>query len=233
MAKISSVKNEIGITGLGDGTIIKANGTRVVFFEIEPSNLAVLSEWNIQNKIMSLANLMQSVGQIEMYALDNRENYSENRAFIRKRISEEKNPNIKKALMREEHFIKSIEAESSTARIFLLAFSIPKGMEAKGENQLTHFQQLANASLLNIRRLDLDDIKTILAVYFKGDTTTEKFENYDGENYFADVNFEELTSEINSGKYSDPIMSFDTRGYAKKEAKPEPVKKGKVRKHVQ
>ena len=58
MAKISSVKNEIGITGLGDGTIIKANGTRVVFFEIEPSNLAVLSEWNIQNKIMSLANLM-------------------------------------------------------------------------------------------------------------------------------------------------------------------------------
>ena len=232
MAKIASVKNEIGITGLGDGTIIKDNGTRVVFFEIEPSNLAVLSEYNIQNKIMSLANLMQSVGQIEMYALDNRENYSEIRAFIRKRISEEKNPNIKKALMREERFIKSIEAESSTARIFLLAFSIPKGMEAKGENQLTHFQQLANASLLNIRRLDLDDIKTILAVYYKNDTTTDHFDNFDGESYFADVNFDELTQEINSGKYSDPIMSFDTKGY-KKDVKPEPeAKKGKGRRNV-
>ena len=226
MAKIASVKSEIGITGLGDGTIIKANGTRIVFFAIEPSNLAVLSEYNIQNKIMSLANLMQSVGQIEMYALDARENYSENRNFIRKRIKEEKNPNIKKALMREERFIKSIEAESSTARQFLLAFSIPKGMEAKGENQLAHFQQLANASLLNIKRLDLDDIKTILAVYYKNDTTTDHFDNFDGESYFADVNFEELTQEINSGKYSYPIMAFDTIGYIKKkETKPEPEKK--------
>ena len=226
MAKIASVKSEIGITGLGDGTIIKANGTRIVFFAIEPSNLAVLSEYNIQNKIMSLANLMQSVGQIEMYALDARENYSENRNFIRKRIKEEKNPNIKKALMREERFIKSIEAESSTARQFLLAFSIPKGLEAKGENQLAHFQQLANASLLNIKRLDLDDIKTILAVYYKNDTTTDHFDNFDGESYFADVNFEELTQEINSGKYTDPIMAFDTRGYIKKkEPKPEPEKK--------
>lgn len=226
MAKISTVKKEIGITGLGDGCIIKENGTKVVFFEIEPSNLAVLSEYNIRNRVMALSSLMQVVGQLEMFTLDARENYSENRSFIRKRIAEEKNPAIKNILLREERYIKTIEAESSTARIFLLAFSIPKGSETKGANQLEHFRQLANASALNVRRLNIDEVKTILAVYYKNDTTTDHFEDFEGQDYF-NVDFEELSNEINAGKYADPIMSFDMKGY---EQKPEPVEEPKKKK---
>lgn len=102
MKKISA-KSKIGIVTITDrGELIKTDDSKTIFFRVEPSNLSVLSETSIRTKIINLAKLAKVMGGIQMYALDDRENYSANRKFIRDRIDEETIPEIRQILEKEE-----------------------------------------------------------------------------------------------------------------------------------
>ena len=179
MKKISA-KSKIGIVTITDrGELIKTDDSKTIFFRVEPSNLSVLSETSIRTKIINLAKLAKVMGGIQMYALDDRENYSANRKFIRDRIDEETIPEIRQILEKEEKYIKTIEADSSSARIFLISFRIVPQLETKIMNELNHFKQLASQSQLSVQQLNKEDIKKLLAVYFKHDTTSDTFPDID------------------------------------------------------
>ena len=193
MKKISA-KSKIGIVTITDrGELIKTDDSKTIFFRVEPSNLSVLSETSIRTKIINLAKLAKVMGGIQMYALDDRENYSANRKFIRDRIDEETIPEIRQILEKEEKYIKTIEADSSSARI------VPQ-LETKIMNELNHFKQLASQSQLSVQQLNKEDIKKLLAVYFKHDTTSDTFPDIDGGDYYNDVDFDLLESKIMRGE---------------------------------
>ena len=200
MKKISA-KSKIGIVTITDrGELIKTDDSKTIFFRVEPSNLSVLSETSIRTKIINLAKLDKVMGGIQMYALDDRENYSANRKFIRDRIDEETIPEIRQILEKEEKYIKTIEADSSSARIFLISFRIVPQLETKIMNELNHFKQLASQSQLSVQQLNKEDIKKLLAVYFKHDTTSDTFPDIDGGDYYNDVDFDLLESKIMRGE---------------------------------
>ena len=203
--KQTSVRAKIGIELINDdGEIVKSDGSRVVFFRIEPSNLAVLSAVKIREKIVTLANLSKVMGMMDMYALDDRENYTENLRFIQKRIDEERSPEIRHILEEEAAFVKMIEADSSSARIFLIAFHIPEN-DPKIESELKNFIGLANQSMLQIFKVDKAEIKKIIAVYFKHDTVTEKFPDFDGDGHYDDVNLPLIRSMLRNGETPESI----------------------------
>lgn len=202
--KSVSVKQKIGIIGISDeGYLLKDDGTKMVFFRVEPSNLAVLSETNIRSKVINLAGLAKSMGGMQIYALDDRENYGANRKFIRDRIDEETIPAIRYVLEQEELYVKSIEADSSSARLFLLAFTIKPATETKDLNQLAHLRNLAIQSNMTVEQLTKDDVKRMLAVYFKHDTTSDALPDLDGQNHYDDVDFDRLRSRIRNGEVDD------------------------------
>ena len=206
--KRASVREKMGIDSISEnGELIYADGSKAVFFKVEPANLSVLSAINIRTKILNLASLAKIMGMMDMYALDDRENYGENRRFIRERIDEEDNPYVRRILEEDEKFIRTIEADSSSARLFLVAFYVPKALEQKFFNQLNHFKQLAAQSLLRLTQLNKSDVKKVIAVYFKHDTTTENFPDFDGMEYYDDVDWDEVRYRIKEeGDSSDDDM---------------------------
>ena len=206
----ASIKNDIGIVGIGDGSMIKDDVTRFIFYKIEPSNLAVLSEHNVRGKIENLVTLMQEAGQIDMFAMDAKENYSSNRVFISNRIRQERNPKIRDLLKRELRYIKEVESETSTARTFMLVLKIRKGNERQCAVELDRFQQIASQSLIRISRYTKEDIKEMLSIYFAHDPNP--VDDFDGSSYFGDVDFEELADKINSGEFDAPIAEFTLSG---------------------
>ena len=211
--KAASIKQKIGIISISDeGYLIKEDGTKVVFFKIEPSNLAVLSPTNIRTKILNLASLAKSMGGMQIYALDDRENYSENRKYLRNRIDQETNPAVRYILEQEDLYVKSIEADASSARLFLLAFAIHPAQATKELNQLSHLRALAAQSNLTVQPLGKEDVKRMIAVYFHHDATSDSLPDLDGMNNYDDVDFDLLKSQIEHGESGDDATSFKLPG---------------------
>ena len=184
-------RTKVGIASVGNGTIVRTNGTTINFFKIDPFNLAVLSDENIEAKIMSFKSLLQALGEMkyQIICLDDRENYSANRNFLHDRAAKESNPAIRQMIEQDEDYIKTIEADASAARLFLLAVEIPNGKAAVYNAALKSFQQLAAQSVLHITPLTEDDVKKMLQVYFQQNTATEIFPDLDGQAYYSDVNW--------------------------------------------
>lgn len=76
-------------------------------------------------------NVLKGVAEIEMLCLNSRENFEENKSFLRKRAEEEKNPVIRKLLERDQNFLDRIQVQTATAREFLIIIRLhnEKGTE--------------------------------------------------------------------------------------------------------
>lgn len=194
------VKQKIGFESIDDnGCLIKADGSKIMFFKVEPSNLAVLSETSINAKVMNLAMLAKTMGDMQIIALDDRENYSEIRKYLRNRIDEETSSQIRYILEQEELYIKTIEADSSAARLFVICFRITPQNETREMNQLVHFRALASQSNMSVYPMGKEAVKKMLAVYFKHDTTSETFPDIDGIGHYSDVDFDRIHIQYRNG----------------------------------
>lgn len=211
--KISDVKEKLGIIGYGEDItayILKLNGDRIYYFSVEPSNLSVLSDTNVRMKIENLSSLGKALDHIEYFALDDRENYSQNRRFLVSRRKQENNSQIRALLLKEEQFVKAIESDASSARRFLIGYHAHRNNLKEDRNQLRNLLSLDKTLSVRIDPLTIEDMQEIIAMYFRQDTTTPTgtFENFDGENYYKNVDFEELKDRLNKGQYSEPIIEF-------------------------
>ena len=68
------------------------DGDELVYFMIRPTNLSVLSESSVGARVYALMNVLKGVAEIEMLCLNSRENFEENKGFLRRRAEEERNP---------------------------------------------------------------------------------------------------------------------------------------------
>ena len=65
------------------------DGDELVYFMIRPTNLSVLSESSVGARVYALMNVLKGVAEIEMLCLNSRENFEENKGFLRRRADEE------------------------------------------------------------------------------------------------------------------------------------------------
>ena len=155
------------------------DGDELVYFMIRPTNLSVLSESSVGARVYALMNVLKGVAEIEMLCLNSRENFEENKGFLRRRAEEERNPVIRQLLERDQNFLDRIQVQMATAREFLILIRL---RNQKGKDVFSYLDRIEKSLKeqgFDSRRADEEDIKRILAVYYEQNVTSEKFEDFD------------------------------------------------------
>lgn len=156
------------------------DGDELVYFMIRPTNLSVLSESSVGARVYALMNVLKGVAEIEMLCLNSRENFEENKGFLRRRAEEERNPVIRQLLERDQNFLDRIQVQMAPAREFLILIRL---RNQKGKDVFSYLDRIEKSLKeqgFDSRRADEEDIKRILAVYYEQNVTSEKFEDFDG-----------------------------------------------------
>ena len=156
------------------------DGDELVYFMIRPTNPSVLSESSVGARVYALMNVLKGVAEIEMLCLNSRENFEENKGFLRRRVEEEHNPVIRQLLERDQIFLDRIQVQMATAREFLILIRL---RNQKGKDVFSYLDRIEKSLKeqgFDSRRADEEDIKRILAVYYEQNVTSEKFEDFDG-----------------------------------------------------
>ena len=89
--KLPSAQQLLGIDEITEHSIRTPNGD-LVYLILKPSNLNVLPESIVRQRIHSLMNVLKGMAEVEILATDSKESYQDNRSFYRKRLEEETNP---------------------------------------------------------------------------------------------------------------------------------------------
>lgn len=92
----------------------------MVFFQIAPTNISVLSYENIERKINHLQGLISMHPDMEIVCTDSCECFDGNREYLRRRALEESNRQVRSILEKDREMLSQMQSEMSNARQFYL-----------------------------------------------------------------------------------------------------------------
>ena len=179
----ASTRQLIGTKTITDYSLQTYGQGELVYFIIKPSNISVLSEASISARIYALMTVLKGIAEIEMLCLNSRENFEDNKRFLRERMEQEQNPVVRKLLEKDLSFLDRIQVQMATAREFLILIRLRNEKEKEVFPYLSRIEKSLKEQGFSVKRADKEDIKRILAVYFEQNVTTEKFEDFDGERW--------------------------------------------------
>lgn len=180
--KRQATRQLIGVESITEYSL-KTASSEVVFFSVKPSNISVLSEENLAAKIYSLMTVLKGLTEIEILCVNSRESFESNKNNLRRISEKEENPAVRKLLEQDAVFLDHIQAQTATAREFLLIVRIRNLKEKEIFSYLNRIEKTLRENGFSARRYGGEDIKTLLGVYFEQNVTTEKFDNFDGERW--------------------------------------------------
>ncbi|HEX3029091.1 MAG TPA: hypothetical protein VHT34_07280 [Clostridia bacterium] len=177
-----STRELMGIDEISDYSI-KTPAGELVYFIIRPTNISVLSDASVSARIYALMTVLKGIAEIEMLCLNSKENFDENKQYLKKRIEDETNPVIRKLLQQDSSNLDRMQVQMATAREFLIIIRLKNEKEADIFPYLLRIEKSLKDQGFTARRADNTDIKRLLGVYYEQNVTTEKYEDYDGERW--------------------------------------------------
>lgn len=177
-----STRQLIGVTEITEYSL-KTASSEAAFFSIKPCNILILSEESLSGKIYSLMSVLKGIAEIEFLCLNSRESFEGNKSFLRSRIAAESNPAVRSLLEQDIQYLDHIQAQTATAREFLLVVRLRNLKDKEIYSHLNRIEKILTENSFTVRRYGREDIKTLLAVYYEQNVTTETFENHDGERW--------------------------------------------------
>jgi hypothetical protein len=183
-----STKELIGIDEITDYSLKTPYG-ELVYFIIHPTNISVLSDESVSARIYALMTVLKGIAEIEMLCLNSKENFDDNKQYLKKRIEMEQNPIIRKLLQQDSTNLDRMQVQMATAREFLIIIRLKDEKESNVFPYLARIEKSLKDQGFVARRADNADIKRLLGVYYEQNVTTEKYEDYDGERWvvFGDM----------------------------------------------
>lgn len=178
-----STRQLINTKAITDYSLLTYGHGELVYFIIKPTNISVLSEASIAARIYALMTVLKGMAEIEMLCLNSRENFEDNKRFLRNRIEQEDNPTVRKLLEADLTFLDRIQVQMATAREFLIVIRLQDEKPNEVFPYLNRIEKNLREQGFSVKRAEKEDIKRILAVYFEQNLTTEKFEDFDGERW--------------------------------------------------
>ncbi|WP_053956314.1 hypothetical protein [Inediibacterium massiliense] len=184
----NSTRELIEITEITDYSLVTSYG-ELVYFIIHPTNISVLSESSVSSRIYALMTVLKGIAEIEMLCLNSKENFDDNKEYLKKRMEEEENPIIRKLLMQDSTNLDRMQVQMATAREFLIIIRLKNEKESDVFPYLSRIEKSLKDQGFTGRRADNADIKRILGVYFEQNVTTDRYEDFDGERWivFGDI----------------------------------------------
>lgn len=181
--KKKSTRQFINAKAITAYSLVTYHGEEIAFFIIKPTNISVLSPENLSARINALMNVLKGLTEFEMLCLDSRESFENNKQYLRRRMDDEKVPEIKALLEKDTRHLDLIQVQMATAREFLLLVRMRGLKKQEVFPFLSRIEKMVREQGFKTRRVDNDDIKRIMAVYWEQNVTTEHFEDCDGERW--------------------------------------------------
>ncbi len=159
---------------------LKTKYGELVYFLISPTNISVLSNENIQTKIWHLMQVLSAQPNIEITCIDSCERFDDNKTFMVDRLSDEYNPSVKDCLEKDINYLDNIQIEMSTARQFMFSVRFRKEKEEQIFNQVNKVEKAIAEQGFEVKRMNKEDIKRFLAIYFGASMQGELIPDVDG-----------------------------------------------------
>lgn len=180
-----STRQEMGARAIDELGVETYKREYLVYFLIKPSNIAVLSESNVRAKVLALMSLYKGIDSLEIACINSRENFENNKIYMKKRLAEEKNQNVRDLLNKDLTFLDRIQIQTASAREFLVILRFRENEIDTSEvgSGISRLEKLLKDQGFNAKRATKEDIKRIFAVYYVQNLTQIYFDDYDGEHW--------------------------------------------------
>ena len=170
---------------------LKVGKEELLFFNVQPTNISVLSHTNIEIKIRHLLMVLSAVPDIEISCTDSSECFDNNKSYLKNRIEYEKNSKVRNILVKDIDFLDSIQAETSTARQFMFIARCKSMKPEQVLQKANRIEKIISDQGFEVSRMSKNDIKRFLAIYFDASMNGDLIPDYDGEQYVTEVSNEE------------------------------------------
>ena len=170
---------------------LKVGKEELLFFNVQPTNISVLSHTNIEIKIRHLLMVLSAVPDIEISCTDSSECFDNNKSYLKNRIEDEKNSKVRNILAKDIDFLDSIQAETSTARQFIFIARCKSMKPEQVLQKANRIEKIISDQGFEVSRMSKNDIKRFLAIYFDASMNGDLIPDYDGEQYVTEVSDEE------------------------------------------
>lgn len=166
---------------------VKTDRYEFVFYHVEPTNISVLPPEVIEQKMHDLAMVLSVVPELEIMSLDSCECFDENKAYLRRRLAEEKNEAVRKLIAADHDFLDQIQTGISSAREFLFIYRFHREKEEQVLSLINRISKAIADHGFIARRLTKPEIKRMLALYFGTSTIGDRLPDIEGEEYAKEV----------------------------------------------
>lgn len=177
-----STRQLLNILGITDYSLQTGNG-ELVFFSIKPTNISVLSDASVAARIYALMTVLKGMVEVEMLCINSRENFEDNKNYLKSRAEAENLPAVRKLLEQDAVSLDRLQVQMATAREFLIIVRLKNEKEAEVFPYLSRIEKSLKDQGFTVRRLGSEDIKRLLGVYYEQNVTTEVYEDNDGERW--------------------------------------------------
>ena len=181
--KRASTRQLIGTKEITEYSLQTYGHGELVYFIIKPSNISVLSEASISTRIYALMTVLKGIAEIEILCLNSRENFEDNKSYLKARMDAEQNPVIRKLLAQDQTALDRMQVQMATAREFLIIIRLRNEKESDVQPYLSRIEKSLKDQGFTVRKAGESNIKRLLGVYYEQNVTTEQYEDYDGERW--------------------------------------------------
>lgn len=175
----------INTKAVTDYSLATNRGDELVYFIIKPTNISVLSEESVSARIYAMMTVLKGIAELEFLCLNSRENFEDNKQFLRARLEQENLPAVRRLLEQDLSQLDRMQVQMATSREFLVVIRLRNEKQSEVFSYLNRIEKTLREQGFSTKRAGKDDIKRILAIYFEQNVTTEKFEDYDGERWIV------------------------------------------------
>ena len=178
--KKNSVQDLLGIESFTKYGIQTRHG-ELLFFQVEPTNISVLSHASIEMKIYHLLMVLSSIPDVEIVCTDSTECFDENKIYLKRRWEAERNRSVRDIIEKDIGFLDKIQVEMASSRQFLFVVRIKNGGSKNVFDLANTAQKYISDECFEVHRLDKSEIKRLLARYFEASMAGEQMPDADGE----------------------------------------------------
>lgn len=177
-----STRQLIGIDGISEYSLLTSHG-ELVFFSIKPTNISVLSDASVAARIYALMTVLKGQTEVEILCINSRENFEENKSFLKARTNVENLPAVRKLLELDAVSLDRLQVQMATAREFLIIVRLKREKETDVRAHLMTIEKSLKDQGFTVRLCESEGIKRLLGVYYEQNVTTEKYEDNDGDRW--------------------------------------------------
>lgn len=178
-----SVRKLLNCKEIDNGSVLAYDKTVHYFFLINPFNLSVLSDSVITGKIFSFLNVLKGFSDLEIIALNQRENFEQNKIYLKKRLSETHSEKMKELILKDINMLDQIQSEIAASRQFIISVQFTKEKNFEIIPFLNRLLKLFNSNGFEVKLCTQEEVMAMLALYYEQNSTTEIFDLIDGSRW--------------------------------------------------